>query len=409
MTGQADAQGSNPMVPTTQGSAVATPTTGNAVMDQIMSQLQSQNGIQSSSDGEFNDLYSKAIEQLKGSSTDISSAISSQYNLKEQNQTRINQQNITSAEDAQRGFATNSALLSQINDQGKQAINDLEEQKNQLIMTGASEAASKIADLQVKQAQDMQTQRQQVFQNLVSLAGVASETQKNQISQAQLVLQQQQQEADLESKKGAIALQYGVKVGANDSVSDVVNRAAGNAKALYDLGVQDAAASVNLKNAQAEYQKAQSATQANKSVADFTGYFQSIDSMGGIKSTFGTAAQQNMMNAIATNPTSLMNFAKASAKYQQPHVVADPGLAQSALTARSSGQSLGDYILNSITDNPSVSNKDRAEEIARTIYGQPNVPGLLPIWGQMFLENTHPQVTPYSFPPVGISGLNSAF
>lgn len=392
----------NQALVTPGGTTTATQTDPSAAfMSQLQTQLQQAQGAVSSSDGTISDQIQKAIDSQKTSATDNASALNLQYGAKEAIQATTNKNNLTSAQDAQRGFATNNALLGQIQKTGTDAINDLETQKNMLIQSGNAAAAAKIGDLQVQQAQMTLQNRQQVFQNLVSLAGVANQAGQLAISQQQLKLQQDQSLTDLQSKMGTIALNYGIKVNAGDTLPDVVNRASTNAKALYDYSLQDAAASLKLKAAQTTLANAQAAAAGQKDAPiDFNPLWSAMQMVGGASSAQGKQMVSTVATSLANNPQALTTFFNGLTKTQQPKVQPKTDLLQGALFAKSQGQDYQTYV-GSLTLNSSIQNKQDAIDIAQNVYNQRDLPGMLGLYAQDFAQTYGAS----AFKPFGITGV----
>ncbi len=376
------------------GNAPQTSDTNTASIDTFLSGLKDQmSSLVSSnqSNTDLQDLFAKAIGNVQSGSDKQTQSLNLQYGGKEAVQQTKNQALMNSVQESQRGFATNTALLKQVQDSGTQAIKDLEEQKQMLILQGQAAAAGQIAGLQVSQAELQLKQRSELFNNLIGIAGVASQQGQLRLSQQQTKIAQDQALNDLQSKMGNIALQYGVKVAAGDTLSDVVNRAAGNAKALYDFQLQDAAASLKLKAAQTNLANAQAQTAAGKSVTDFDGFWDAVNIMpGGVGSQGGQGAMQALLSSMAQSPDSVMNFYKSYSKKTQPVERNDQQMLQMALYGKSQGQDFATFVGN-IALNPSIPASQkvpggRLEQIARNVYGQPTTPGMIPLYAQSWAE-----------------------
>lgn len=371
-----------------------------AFMTQLRGQLESQSGIISSGGADIETQINKAIGSVTTGNEASTASLNLQYGQKEQIQATKNQQNLTTAQESQRGFASNTALLKQIQDTGTQAIADLEEQKQSLILAGQSAAASKIADLQVTQAQLQLQNRQAVFSNLVSLAGVASQQGQLTLSRQQLGLQQQQAEQELQGKMGTIALQYGIKVNQGDTIEDVVNRAAGNSKAMFDMGLQDAAASIRLKNAQASLALAQSASQKN-TLLDATALANLAKNAKMLKGTpYEAAFNAAMVNIGAQNMAGLGQAMITEAK---PRTYTGQELVQNALIYKNAGGSLNDYIVDVIGKDSSIKNQAEAARKAEVVWNEDTMPGYAKIYLQAFGEQLMPFLSNQTKNLVGVN------
>lgn len=351
---------SNGTVGNTSTTSASESSSGNPLYDQIMTQLQQQSGVVSSSDQTINDSYNKAISTLQGGSTSADQGIQSQYQLKENQQDATTQQNITSVEEASRGYATNYALLGQLQKQGKDAINDLELQKNSLIMSGDADAAKSISALQVQQATDLLANRQKVFDNLISLAGVANSAQQTKI--------QQQQVDDAKAQATAsIALKYGVQQKPGDTLQDIVNRAMPQATQEEKLALMSTQADIDAKRAQTNLYNAQAAAANNKiSTTDLTAMAQSV------AGKYGLPDYQNYKNAaLATlkTPSEMQAFAKALDAAQTPRNWSDQEVQSYAVALAGEGVSYSDAYQN-VLNNVSIKNTASALSTLKDTYKQ---------------------------------------
>lgn len=370
--GTAPAGGSS----SSSSSSSSTTTSADPITAQLMAQLTAQNGIVSSSEKQVQDLLTGAQNTLKQGAADNASAVTTQYNRLEGYQADANRSTMTATLEGQRGFATNTALLTQINEQGQKSINDLEDRKQQLIMSGNADAASKISDLQVQQATMMLQNRQQVFSNLIALAGVNQQGQSIQLQKDSLIQNQAQFDKTMQKQMGDTALQYGIQLKPGDTIEDVINRAYPKASAEEQFKLDDMKASLALKGAQTSLAKAQAGA-ANAAAAasgrenrpmsetDFDNMMKGIAIYGGpegsyAKSVFSTLAQTGNLGQLT----------KAVTAANKPRNYSDSDLNQKAIAMYSAGQSIGDAV-EAIRTDPSIQNKQRAEDIARLYYGKP--------------------------------------
>ncbi len=369
--GQADAAPVAPMVPTpASGTAVATPTTGNPVMDQIVGQMQSQQGVISSADQTLNDQYAAAIKELGASQTASESAIRSEYAPKFASQEVTGAQATEKGMDVTHGIGLNAGLLMQIDTQNKSDMANLEDQMNVAIQTGRAETASKISDLMVAQATATLANKQKVLDNMATIAGVATQAQNTQIEQAKLAEQQQNDVVTLATK-------YGVPVKPGETMEDLVNNPTLQARASTQeqLTVAGMRADVNAKNAEASLAAAQASsitpltdTQASTL---FTNYLNQVP---------GTDAQKNalamMSAAVSANPKNALVIAKiqnnAAGQVIQttmPNGTINPTLITWAKMAQNNGLTVDQAIQQYVTNNPYVGNKSDVSQIFYALYG----------------------------------------
>lgn len=338
----------------------SSPQSGNPIYAQILSQLNQNSGVVSSSDQTVNDAYAKAINTIQGGQDKSDTAVEAQFQQKEQVQQNKTQQGITSTEEASRGFATNTALMTQLRDEGKQSINDLEEQKTALIMSGDAAAAKSIGDLQVKQATDLLANRQKIFDNLISLAGVYN-------SAKQTDIQQQQVEQSKAAATAAIALKYGVEQKPGDTMQDLVNRAMPKANDEEKLSLLSTQADINAKNAQTTLYRAQAAAANDKlSSQDLSAMAQSV------ASKFGLPDYQTYLNsALGTlkKPTDMQAFAKELDKAQTPRDWSDTEVQGYAVALAGQGVDYPTAYQN-VLNNVSIKNTTSALKTLKETYKQ---------------------------------------
>lgn len=352
---------------------------------QLMQQLTQQSGIISSSEKDVNDLLVGAQNNLKQGAASNAQAVTTQYDRLEGYQRDANQQTLTSTLESQRGFATNTALLTQINEQGQKSLNDLEQRKQELILSGNADASSKISALQVQQAQFMLQNRQQVFTNLISLAGVNQGQQSLGLQRAQLAQSAAQFDKTMTQKLGDTALRYGIQMQAGDTVESVINRAYPNASAEEKFNLDDMRAGLALKNAQIALARAQAADIGNKnapmSETDFANLMDGISTYGGPESSFA----KNVFSSLAQSGK-LADLQKAVTAANKPRNYTDSQLNQKAIMMFNSALDI-DSAIGKIENDPSITNKQRAKDITRLYYNKPIVESASAIMAKDWTSN----------------------
>jgi len=148
-------------------------------------------------------------------------------------------QTYTSAQEAQRGFGTNRAMLAQIKKDTETRINDLEDRRQTLLLEGDATAASQVAKLQLEEWKFEQQARQQAITNMFSLAGLglqqkAAETQISQFEANQKLQREQMQDTKDKFMQG-IMVEYGVT---GDTLDDVLANAAKVSKGKRDADLR---------------------------------------------------------------------------------------------------------------------------------------------------------------------------
>lgn len=333
----------------------------------LKSQLVGQNGIISSHQEPLS-LIKKAQESIASGAQSSAQATESVYGRKiEDTKTGISS-SLTAANEAQRGFATNTALLTQIIETGQKQINDLEQRKSELIMSGNAEAAGKIAELQVQEATMMVNNRQQVFQNLLSMAGLSFQEQGIRLQKEQFKQSVFEFDRQMQAKLGETALRYGVELKPGDTVESVIQRAMPRANEMQKLELEDMRLGLLLKNSQIAVEKAQLG-KLNRESEDAKAVASALSVFG-----FNHPFSQGLIESAAKGGN-LSTVANLFNEASQPRQYDPSTLAQKALFLKSSGTSIQEAIGIIRTDS-SILNQDKAEAILRTVYGKPAVDSL---------------------------------
>lgn len=251
---------STPAGGTSTGTAASSDSS--SFISQLQQKLLGQSDLISSENTGLEDKINTAIAGIQSGQDSSSQAITSQYNAKEADATTTGQQQMTSTQDAQRGFATNTAALKQLTDSTNKQVNDLEQQKQQLILSGQADASSKISAMQIQAIQFQQQAQQQVFSNLLGMGQFAQSQQQIALSQQQNNIAQQGQDLQSQSAISAIATKYGLTVSPGETLQSITTKAAPFASTEEKQQMALATAQINAANAQTA--KAYSDVQANK-------------------------------------------------------------------------------------------------------------------------------------------------
>lgn len=247
---------------TTQGGGTQTQSSGDsAIMDQIQSRLLNQSDVISSASTGLESKVNDIVSGLQTGEKANEQSITLNYNQQEQQAQDTGTQALTSAQEATRGFATNYAALQRIQDTTTKNIQNLETQKQSLILQGQANAATQISNLQIQSLQYQQQAQQQVFTNLLNLSNNAQ--QAFQFQQTY----NQNQSAQTFTEQQAItstALKYGLSVGPNDTLASITTKAMPYASAEEQSALKLQQAQINEANANA--QKALSDAQSGSNV-----------------------------------------------------------------------------------------------------------------------------------------------
>lgn len=330
---------------------------------ELKSAISGAQGLISSAESDMGTLIKNAIDTLKAGGEAGRAATESRYGRLIGKEEEKLQTTLTSAQEAQRGFATNTGLLKQIRKEGEESIKLLEQQRQELINSGFAAEAQAVANLQFQQAQMTLQQRNQVFNNLIGLASL-------EISQAGFGLQkkqfaQAQKEFDfnMESKLGDIALTYGLDLKDDDTIESVVTRASGRAKSLFDEKLAELRLGSELKRAQIAAEKAKLADIETKlTETDLMNMVKGIQIYGGQDSFYAQTIYKTL--AEKGNLEALNRIAVESAKtrtWKTEEIISY--VKQLQASGADFKTALGDIRINS-----ALGNKDKAEDVLRTIY-----------------------------------------
>lgn len=137
---------------------------------------------------------------------------------------------ITAFQESQVGFATNTAALRQLQEQGEKSLRDLEQRKQELLMSNDAQSANQITQLQLQKLQFMEQAEQQYFSNLFNMAGLAIQTRAEQRASEQFEKTFQFQLDQLQYQKqkeiASIATEFGMAISPNETLESIVNKVA---------------------------------------------------------------------------------------------------------------------------------------------------------------------------------------
>lgn len=216
-------------------------------IQQLRSTLTQQGGIISSNDTQLDTKIDEAIKTVSGGAEATTKRIESEFGRERQ----VLERNVASSETAfvesNRGYAMNNAALKQLKDDNQKSLRDLDQRKQELILSGDAQAASQIAALQVEKIRFENEATQRAFSNLLSLGNFtiqqSSEERLARQSERTLNLQEQQAIAN-------IGLQYGVEVKAGDTIETITRRAAPFASEKQKLDLDKTRAEIRRVNAE---------------------------------------------------------------------------------------------------------------------------------------------------------------
>jgi hypothetical protein len=155
------------------------PTTASATSDPALGDINSdasstlsdylKNNPESSQESGIIDRYNTAVGGINTAAGDTAESIGDYYNENLADTQRQNTSDVTSAKEAQAGFATNTAALTNIQATGAKRIRDLTNSRDAALLTNNADQAKSLSDLIMQEQTNITTARQNWVQNLLAL------------------------------------------------------------------------------------------------------------------------------------------------------------------------------------------------------------------------------------------------
>jgi len=280
----------------------------------------------------------------------------------------VGAQRKTSELEARRGFATNTALFRQLDEQTEKSIRDLELRKTEALAIGQTELATNLANLQLKEIEFRTQQRQQAFTNLMSLASlefeqerVGFEKERVDIAREGLTLEERQVSiAEARQKQeervaiSNIALNFGLKIDENDTLDTMIAKAQPFASDQQKLNMEKQRA--ELANIKADTQK------------------MLREGQGLDEKTLNLLAEAANINPLIVGEIEgYENQARVILKQQElnkPRVFEKSELQSLLQIEFNTGKSFQEAMA-IIAGDARITNKDEAEAVARELYNRP--------------------------------------
>jgi len=194
-------------------------TGGNPLSDAILQKMLDSSGMISSTTSTIDQRISDAISGVKASAQSSNQALQSQYGREAGYTMEAANQAQLDGRAAGSGGVMNMAALRELTKTTDKNLNDLEQRKQELILQNNAQAASQISSMQIQALDFKQKAEQQTFANLLGMANFSIQSsQENRMKEAQSFNER--------SAMASMATQYGVTIGANDTLETVAARAA---------------------------------------------------------------------------------------------------------------------------------------------------------------------------------------
>lgn len=345
------------------GTNTTAPSSANSdFVTQLQNQLLGQSSIISSSNSNLENSINTAISGVNTANTDSNQAVTQNYNQQEALAQKTGTDNLTSAQEAQQGFATNTTLLQHIQDTTTKNVNDLESQKQQLILQGNAAAATQISSMQMQAIQYQQQAQQQTFSNLLSMAnfGLQNQQQQQAAAQFQQTFNQNQGQQDFAQQQAisSIALQYGLQVKPGDTLASITTAAMPYASKAEQLQLAQIQSQISANNAQAA--KALSDISSSSSAVDIASAATAYNQLGGAGGQGG-----NILSGIkdVNTQSAIVALAGKQKATQQVNLYLQNGLSKSAAQ-------------NTVLSNTALSPSDMSDQLdaINSVYANTPVP-----------------------------------
>lgn len=155
---------------------------------ELSKKLMSNLDIVSSEPSGFEEEIGKAVSGIEEARRVTETGIGASFERQRIEAEQAGEQRLTSAEESRRGFATNTAILKNIEQDTEKSLRDLDLREQEALASGRTEVASQLANLKIQQLQFRQQSRQQVFSNLLGLAQFQVSTEQ---AERQITVQEQ--------------------------------------------------------------------------------------------------------------------------------------------------------------------------------------------------------------------------
>lgn len=157
----------------------------NQLIQSITDRLLKSDAVTSANTAEIDKRIKSAISGIESSNQFNTERIDSQYDRLINRAEQQGQFATGQALEGRRGFATNIVGLRELVRTTDENIKDLQQRREELVLSGNAEAAQQIANLELQQLQFKQEAQQRTFSNLLGLGNLAVSVQQNERLQEQ--------------------------------------------------------------------------------------------------------------------------------------------------------------------------------------------------------------------------------
>jgi hypothetical protein len=221
-----------------------------AFLTTIQKQLLDQSGIISSTSSELETRLSKAMAGVKSSAESSNKAIESEFGREFGYASEQGNLAVQNQLEGRSGFATNLVALRNLVETTDKSLKDMAQRKEELILQNNSQAASKIAELELSAVKFRQDAQQQVFANLLGMSNFALQKKSSDLADKSFGLQERSQSFQEKQAINNVALQYGLTVNEGDTLESIVTKAMPLASKQKQLELARTQAEINNLKAQ---------------------------------------------------------------------------------------------------------------------------------------------------------------
>ena len=318
-------------------------------------------GVSSSSDSDFIQNLRNAKQRIEEGATASEAVTRSKFGRYISDQEEQNVRDITAANESRRGFATNTAVLKQIQESGEKSLNDLRQRQEELVLQGNATAAGQLADLELKEAEFMINARQQTISNLIAAAGLGLQSQGTQLQRERFEFDASRANLQDQRETERLALEFGVTVNPGESYSDIVNKVQPLASESRMLDIQSKLADIAASKAQTAL--AGQRLQEMQDAQDFNWEELSI-----IAETQPTLAPL-LAQVVGDDPTKSNNFLKAQVKTLETPRRWKIDELRNHLASLTDVFSDSSQMYEYIESKENIKNKDTAKAVALEVLG----------------------------------------
>lgn len=324
---------------------------GKSVTDTLREQFAGNDDILSSEAPDVDAATEDIISELEAGRESAKTGIEAKFERGRISTKKAGEQTLTRGRETARGLgpASQFALIDRIEKSTDESLRDLDLREQEALATGNAAVSSQIAQLKLQQLQFKVQNRQQIYSNLLSIAGL--EQQERQVGIAER--QQDQQERTAIAN---IALQFGLQVNENDTLDTIVQRAQPFASEQQKVELDAKRADIDRTKADTE-----------RILREGRGL---TDELVGI---FAEASVDNIdvLNSLK-DPTEIAKVLQKRQELKAPRKWSAGEIKTNVEEDVAAGKSPG-AILAAIDDDTTIANKEDAKRIARFLLGTDKV------------------------------------